>query len=161
LQKFEIKNLLVRKDLLIYGISLFIALILLKWLESRFIIIDQSLEIYVALIAVLFTGLGIWLALQLVRPKNQNVITQIKLQHVEVPPVFTRDEKLLRESGLSKRELEVLELMAKGLSNQEISEKLFVSLNTVKTHVSNVLDKLEVRRRTQAIEKARRLGMIR
>jgi DNA-binding NarL/FixJ family response regulator len=159
LQKFEIKKIRARKDLLIYGILLALALFLLKWLESRFIIIDQSFEIYVALIALLFTGLGIWLALQLVRPGNLHAVTQVKVRHVAPP--FSRDEKLFEESGLSRRELEVLELMAEGLSNQEIAEKLFVSLNTVKTHVSKVLDKLEVKRRTQAIEKARRLTLIR
>jgi ATP/maltotriose-dependent transcriptional regulator MalT len=73
---------------------------------------------------------------------------------------FQLNEALLAQTGISKREYEVLELMAQGLSNQEIAEKLFVSLNTVKTHTSNLFVKLDAKRRTQAIQKAKELGLI-
>ncbi|WP_229236235.1 response regulator transcription factor [Emticicia sp. TH156] len=121
------------------------------------------MEIYIGSIALLFTGLGIWLALKLMSPKVEVKIVE---QLIEKPVTkqnndeFELNEALLLDLGLSKRELEVLELMASGLSNQEIAGKLFVSLNTVKTHTSNVFEKLDVKRRTQAIEKARRLSLI-
>jgi two-component system, NarL family, response regulator LiaR len=144
------------KDIILYGISLAILLFLLKWLELRFIIINHAFEIYAGIIAIIFTALGIWLAHKLTKPK-------IETQIVE-KPVFT-DRFILNEAeldklGLSKRELEVLQLMSEGLSNQEIAEKLFVSLNTIKTHTSNLFEKLDVKRRTQAIEKAKRLSLI-
>ncbi|WP_435354320.1 response regulator transcription factor [Emticicia sp. SJ17W-69] len=144
------------KDTILYGISLAILLFLLKWLELRFIIINHTFEIYAGIIALLFTSLGIWLALKLTKPK-------IETQIVEKPiftDSFVLNEKELNKLGLSKRELDVLQLMAEGLSNQEIAEKLYVSLNTVKTHTSNVFEKLNVKRRTQAIEKAKRLSLI-
>lgn len=144
------------KDTILYGISLAILLFLLKWLELRFIIINHTFEIYAGIIALMFTSLGIWLALKLTKPK-------IETQIIEKPiftDSFVLNEKELNKLGLSKRELDVLQLMAEGLSNQEIAEKLYVSLNTVKTHTSNVFEKLDVKRRTQAIEKAKRLSLI-
>lgn len=69
-------------------------------------------------------------------------------------------EKEKQKLGLSSREMEVLQLMAQGLSNQEIADKLFLSVPTVKTHSSNLFFKLDVKRRTQAIEKARQLKII-
>lgn len=74
--------------------------------------------------------------------------------------MFILNETELQRLGISKREHEVLELIAKGLSNQEIADKLFVSLNTIKTHTSNLFLKLEVSRRTQAIQKAKELRLI-
>ena len=73
---------------------------------------------------------------------------------------FVLNEKMAAELELSKRELEVLSLMAEGCSNQEIAARLFVSLSTVKTHNQNLFEKLDVKRRTQAIEKGRRLNLI-
>ncbi len=146
-----------------YGVSLAILLFLLKWLELRFILFSHSMEIYIGSIALLFTGLGIWLALKLMSPKVEvKIVEQLIEKRVtkQNNDEFELNEALLLDLGLSKRELEVLELMASGLSNQEIAGKLFVSLNTVKTHTSNVFEKLDVKRRTQAIEKARRLSLI-
>ncbi|UTA67206.1 response regulator transcription factor [Emticicia sp. 21SJ11W-3] len=159
IREFLIRN----KQTVMYGVSLAILLFLLKWLELRFILFSHSMEIYIGSIALLFTGLGIWLALKLMSPKVEVKIVE---QLIEKPVTkqnndeFELNEALLLDLGLSKRELEVLELMASGLSNQEIAGKLFVSLNTVKTHTSNVFEKLDVKRRTQAIEKARRLSLI-
>ncbi len=144
------------KDIVLYGISLAILLFLLKWLELRFIIINHAFEIYAGTIALLFTVLGIWIALKLTKPKIE---TQI-IEKTIFTDNFILNENELHKLGLSKRELDVLQLMAHGLSNQEIAEKLFVSLNTIKTHTSNLFEKLDVKRRTQAIEKAKRLSLI-
>lgn len=146
------------RDTILYGISLAFLLFFLKWIELRFIIINHTLEIYVGLIALLFTGLGIWLALKLTKPK---VETQIIEKEITVKDIdFIINEEVMNELGISKRELEVLQLMADGLSNQEIAERLFVSLNTIKTHSSKVFEKMDVKRRTQAVEKAKRLSLI-
>lgn len=143
------------KDTILYGISLAVLLFLLKWLEIRFVVINHAFEIYAGIIAVLFTALGIWLSMKLTKPK-----VQIQVVEKEVEEEFVLNEDELNRLGLSKRELEVLQLMADGLSNQEIADKLFVSLNTIKTHSSKVFEKLDVKRRTQAIEKAKRLSLI-
>lgn len=146
------------RETILYGISLAFLLFFLKWIELRFIIINHTLEIYIGLIALLFTGLGIWLALKLTKPK---VETQIIEKEVTTKNTdFTINEEVMNELGISKRELEVLQLMAEGLSNQEIAERLFVSLNTIKTHTSKLFEKLDVKRRTQAVEKAKRLSLI-
>lgn len=146
------------KDTILYGISLALLLFFLKWIELRFIIINHTFEIYVGLIALLFTGLGIWLALKLTKLK---VETQIIEKEITVKNTdFNLNEEAINELGISKRELEVLQLMADGLSNQEIAERLFVSLNTIKTHSSKVFEKMDVKRRTQAVEKAKRLSLI-
>jgi ATP/maltotriose-dependent transcriptional regulator MalT len=114
-------------------------------------------NIYITVIALLFTGLGIWLALKLVRPKIQTVV-------IETPAPATSEfrinEKLLKELRISTRELEVLQLMSQGFSNQQIADSIFVSVSTVKTHANNLFLKMEVERRTQAIEKAKRLSLI-
>ena len=122
---------------------------LLKFVEYRFFVRDIPLEFYVGTVAIMFTALGIWAGLRLTRPKI-----------IDSGAPFQLDEANLRTLGISKREYEVLELIADGLSNQEIAEKLFVSTSTVKTHVSNVLAKLDARRRTQAIQRAKELNII-
>ena len=144
------------RETILYGISLAFLLFFLKWIELRFIIINHAFEIYAGIIAVLFTALGIWLALKLNKPK---VKTKIIEKAVSVND-FSFNEAAMTDLGLSKRELDVLQLMAEGLSNQEIAERLFVSLNTIKTHTSNLFEKLDVKRRTQAVEKAKRLSLI-
>lgn len=144
------------RETILYGISLAFLLFFLKWIELRFIIINHAFEIYAGIIAVLFTALGIWLALKLNKPK---VETKIIEKAVSVND-FSFNEAAMTDLGLSKRELDVLQLMAEGLSNQEIAERLFVSLNTIKTHNSNLFEKLDVKRRTQAVEKAKRLSLI-
>jgi DNA-binding NarL/FixJ family response regulator len=148
----------MRRHIILYGIALAGLLILLKWLEWRFIIFDHAIEIYSGALALVFTGLGIWLAVKLARPKVQTIVV---VQPAPEAPTQGVDEKELARLGLSGREQEVLQLMAEGLSNQEIADRLFVSLNTVKTHCSRIFEKLDVRRRTQAIEKSKRLRLIR
>ena len=146
------------RNIILYGLALAGLLILLKWLEWRFIIFDHAIEVYSGALALVFTGLGVWLAVKLARPKVQTVVV---MQPAPEIPKQELDEKELARLGLSGREQEVLQLMAEGLSNQEIADRLFVSLNTVKTHCSRIFEKLDVRRRTQAIEKSKRLRLIR
>jgi DNA-binding CsgD family transcriptional regulator len=147
------------KAIILYSISLAFLLFLLKWLELRFIIFQHSFEIYAGLIAVIFTALGIWLALKLSRPKVETVVVE-KEVYITRNENFTLNTSLIAQLELSKRELEILGLMAEGLSNDEIAAKIFVSLSTVKSHNQNLFAKLDVKRRTQAIEKARRLNLI-
>jgi two-component system, NarL family, response regulator LiaR len=157
-------NFLIRnKHVILYGISLAMLMFLMRWLELRFIIFSHAFEMYIGGIALIFTALGIWLALKLTKPKVEiQVVEQIveRVYQVDNNDEFKLNEATLNELGLSRRELEVLELMATGLSNQEIAAKLFVSLNTIKTHTSKVFEKLDVKRRTQAVEKAKRLNLI-
>lgn len=139
----------MKKTILIYGLAMALFIFLLKYLEYRLLIHDLSTEIYVGIIAVTFTVLGVWAGLRLTRKKV--IVTNGN---------FIFNENELQRLGISKREYEVLELVARGLSNQEIADKLFVSLNTVKTHTSNLFLKLDVSRRTQAIQKAKELRLI-
>jgi NarL family two-component system response regulator LiaR len=147
------------KQIIIYGASLAVLFFLLKWLETRYILLDQQLDTYLGIVAVLFTALGIWLALKIQKPKVETVIVEKKIV-LTTGPDFTLNEEEVRRLNLSKRELEVLQLMADGLSNQEIASKLFVSLNTIKTHSAQIFEKMEVKRRTQAVDMAKRLCII-
>lgn len=137
--------------------SLALLLLLLKWLEWHFIIINHAFEIYASAIAIVFTALGIWLAVKLTKAKVQTIVVE---KVVPADPGFSLNEAELNKLRISTRELEVLQLMAEGFSNQEIADRLFVSLNTIKTHSSNLFVKMEVERRTQAIDKAKRLSII-
>ena len=147
------------KSILLYGSSLALLLFLLRWLAFRFLVLNHALDLYIGAIALIFTGLGIWLALKLAKPKTQTIIVE-KEVFIKPEANFTLNQTELERLGISKRELEVLQLMSKGMSNQEIAEQLFVSLNTIKTHSSKVFEKLDVKRRTQAVEKAKRLSII-
>lgn len=140
----------MKRTILIYGLSLAALLFLMQWLQFGFMIRDLSLEFYLGVVAVIFTAIGLWAGLKLTQPKTKVVIQSD----------FSFNEAECNRLGISKRELEVLQLMAKGFSNQEIADKLFVSLNTVKTHSSNLFIKLEVKRRTQAIQRSKELMLI-
>lgn len=153
-------NIQFRKNhYLIYGLALAVLLFLLKWLELKLMIINNSYELYIGLIAIIFMGLGIWLALKLSQPKTNTLIIE-KEVYKEKKEDFIINEEALNNTGISKRELEVLELMSYGLSNNEIAEKLFLSVNTVKTHSKNLFEKLEAERRTQAIDIGKKIGLI-
>ena len=141
------------KRVFLYGITLAALLFILRWLELRFLILNHAFEVYAGAIAIIFTSLGIWLAIKLTNPKT------IVIEKAAVS-TFVFDAKEFDRLGISKRELEVLQLMAQGMSNNEIAEKLFVSLHTVKSHGARLFEKLEVNRRMQAIEKAKRLRLI-
>jgi len=147
------------RHIILYGLILAILVFVLKWLQWKFLIVNNAIDIYIGLVAVFFTVLGIWVATQLVKPKVQTVIVE-KEVFVAQPEEFTINETELKKLNLSSREYEVLQLLAKGYSNTDIAESLFLSLSTIKTHVSNLYLKIDVKSRTQAIDKAKRLKII-
>ena len=144
------------RSILAYGASAGLLIALLKFIDYRFLVLDHSVEIYGALVAALFSAVGIWFGLKLTKEK-------IVVKHVEVvvpasPFVFNRAKA--DELTLTAREVEVLGLMAEGLSNKQMAERLFVSENTIKTHCSRVFDKLGAGRRTQAVQIGKQHGLI-
>ncbi len=146
----------MRKTILLYGLALAVLIFTLKALEYKYFVRDLSMEVYVGLIAIVFTVIGIWVATKIIRRKTETVIKEVAI------PVndYVKNEALIEKLGISTREYDVLEQMSLGLSNQEIADKLFISLNTVKTHSSNLYVKLDVKRRTQAVQKAKELNII-
>ncbi len=133
-----------------------VLLLLLRWLEFRFLILNHQYEIYIGIISVLFLLFGIWIANKINKPKTIVVEKEILVSTEN----FILNETELLQRNISKRELEVLTLMAQGMSNQEIAERLFVSLNTIKTHSAKLFEKLEAKRRTQAIATAKKLQLL-
>ena len=152
-----LKQLLYQsRHILLYGVLMAIMVFALKWLQWKYLIADHSLDIYIGLVAVFFTSLGVWMATQLSRPKTVFVEKEV---YLPTPDDFTINEAELERLNLTDREYEVLQLLTKGCSNAEIAEHLFLSLSTIKTHVSNMLVKMDVKNRTQAVEKANRLRL--
>ncbi len=117
-------------------------MILLQVVHYQAMARELKIELFGGIVGVLFLVFGIWLGASSFKNKKIS------------------DKYDASKLGLSKREVQVLELLAQGLSNQEIADKLFVSLNTAKTHISNIYSKLNVQRRTQAIQKARDLALL-
>lgn len=154
----------VAKHIIIYGISLALLLVLLKWLELRLLLQAASTDAFVGAVALLFTGLGIWLAGKLFRPQTTVIDHNTIVPTLDTPAVASFRIPVgntpPEHYGISAREMEVLQHMAAGMSNQQIADTLFVSLSTVKTHASNLFVKLDVKRRTQAVDLARKLGWI-
>jgi DNA-binding CsgD family transcriptional regulator len=142
---------------IIYGLCGGLLIAFLKYIEYRFIIVEHSIEIYGGLTAILFASVGIWLGLKLTRKKEVVIVKEVLVTSAEP---FLVNQSRVRDLGITKRELEILELIAQGLSNREIAEKLFVSENTVKTHSSRLLDKLNAKRRTQAVQIAKEMRLI-
>ncbi len=147
----------MKRHILLYGLLGGVLIAVLKWSEYRFLVVEHSLEIYGGLVAMIFAGVGIWLGLKLTRPKETVVVREVP---VPADGPFAVNTAKLDELSITGRELEVLQLIAEGLSNREIAEKLFVSENTVKTHSSRVFDKLGARRRTQAVQLGKEFGLI-
>ena len=147
----------MKRHFLIYGLIGGVLIALLKWTEYRFLVLEHSLEIYGGLVAATFAVLGIWLGLKLTRTKERVVVKEVP---VRVTQPFAPDETKRERLGITRRELEILELIAHGMSNREIAEQLYVSENTVKTHSSRVLDKLGAKRRTQAVQLGKELGLL-
>lgn len=147
------------RDTILYGVSMAAVMFLLKWLELRFVVYDHGYELFIGFVALIFTALGIWLALKLSKPKVETIIIEKEIP-VYKKGDFEPDTAAIERYDLSKREVDVLNLMAKGMSNQEIAQTLFVSLSTIKTHNQSLFVKLDCKRRTQAIERARSLGII-
>jgi DNA-binding CsgD family transcriptional regulator len=149
------------KHIFLYGIIGGILIAALKWSEYRFLVIDHSIEIYSGLIAAMFATVGIWLGLKLTRKQERIVVKEVPVM-VPVPMAepFCHNEAKREELAITPREMEILELIAQGMSNREIAEKLFVSENTVKTHSSRVFDKLGAKRRTQAVQLGKEFGLL-
>ena len=124
----------------LYGLVMGVLLIAMEVIQYKTIVREIKLELAGVIIGALFLALGIWFGARFFNKPNE-------------AELYNADEL-----GLSKREIEVLQLLAEGFSNQEIADKLFVSLNTTKTHISNIYSKLGVSRRTQAVQKARKLS---
>ena len=138
----------LKNTIFIYGSALAVLVFLMKFLEYRYFMQELSVEFYITIIAVFFTFFGVWIGLKLTR--KHLVAESSQTKYLSSPKKF----------DLSKREYEVLRLINQGFSNQEIAEKLFVSISTVKTHTSNLFAKLDVKRRTQAIQKAKEIGLL-
>jgi NarL family two-component system response regulator LiaR len=140
----------MKRTILLYGLSMAALIMLLKIVEYRFFLFgDLGVEFFVGFIALLFTSLGIWVGWKLTHRPS-----------IVHDPNFRPDAAALEKLGISTREREVLDLIAQGLSNKEIAEKLFLSPHTVKSHSSSLFIKLNARRRTEAIKKAKELGII-
>lgn len=152
---------------LLYGAALGLLAVLMAWGKYRLVIIYHAVELYALLIGIIFVVVGAWLGRMLTKPKTivqQEIV--IREVEVHVPAPAPQESKLFisdgakAATGISQRELDVLQLLARGLSNEEIAAELFVSTNTVKTHLSNLYFKLDVKRRTQAVEKSRSMGLL-
>lgn len=136
----------MKRTIVIYSLAIAGLAILMQWLEYFRVVRVFSTEMYAVVVAILFTALGIWVGNRLTRKPRSDE--------------FKRNDKAIASLRISAREIDVLELLAEGHSNQEISEQLFVTVNTVKTHLGRLYDKLDVSRRTQAVQKARTLRLI-
>jgi DNA-binding CsgD family transcriptional regulator len=145
------------KHVLLYGLVGGVLIAGLKAIEYRWLLVEHSFEIYGGIVALVFAAVGIWLGRRITGTRH---IVEVREVLVPAPVAFVRDDAKIAELGITPRELEVLELIAGGLSNKEIAEKVFVSENTVKTHSSRVFDKLGARRRTQAVQLGKELRLI-
>ena len=145
------------RHVLLYGAVGGVLIAGLKAVEYRWLVLEHSFEIYGGIVAAVFAGVGIWLGRKLTRNTETVVLREVM---VPAPAEFIRDESKLQSLGITPRELEILGLIAHGLSNREIAERVFVSENTVKTHSSRVFDKLGARRRTEAVKIGKQLKLI-
>ncbi len=148
---------------ILYGAALAGLVFVLKYIEYRYLLRELRVEVYISLVAVLFTALGIWMGSRSLAKRNSAVgpeLQPVPSRPPEAGQGIGSQEGAWRGLGISARELEVLGLIAQGRSNQEIADQLFISLPTVKSHSSNLFAKLDVRRRTEAVHKAKSLGII-
>lgn len=149
----------VNRTVLAYGIVGGLLIAGLKLIEYRFVVIEHSFEIYGGLVAVVFSAIGIWLGRKLTTARETVVVKEVPVPRDTASP-FVANAARVEQLGITPRELQILGLIAAGLSNREIAETLFVSENTVKTHSSRLFDKLNARRRTQAVQIAKTSGLI-
>ena len=151
----------VMKHVLLYGLIGGLLVAVLRLIEYRYLVLEHSVEIYGGLIAGVFAAVGIWLGLRLTRARTR-VVETVVVREVPVPvrTPFMRNEAAVETLGITPRELEILELIAAGLSTREIAERVFVSENTVKTHSRRLFDKLGAKRRTQAVQLGKERGLI-
>src|SRR5277367_469782 len=162
-------NPVMKRHVLIFGLVGGVLIAILQYTEYRFVVIEHSFELYGALVAILFASFGIWLGLRMTRGREtvrETVVETIR-ETVVVKEVFVSsdapfapDAARQQALGITARELEILALVARGLSNREIAAQLFVSENTVKTHCARAFDKLGAARRTQAVQRGKELGLL-
>jgi DNA-binding CsgD family transcriptional regulator len=149
---------------LLYGLALGLLSVLMYWGRYRLLVLDHAQELYSLLIGVIFVIVGAWLGKKLSKPKTiiqkEFVIQEVQVRASPLPASPLDAQSALALTDISQREFDVLQLLSKGLSNEEIAARLFVSQNTVKTHLSNLYFKLDVKRRTQAVDKARSIGLL-
>ena len=159
----------MKRHILIYGVVGGVLVAVLQWTQYRFLVIEHSTEAYAALIAAIFAALGIWLGIRLKASRQRIIIQEVPVPAAAPAPAsvapatsqaFVPNEQKREVLGITRRELEILELVAMGMSNREIAGKLFVSENTVKTHCSRAFDKLGAKRRTQAVQLGKEFGLL-
>jgi NarL family two-component system response regulator LiaR len=155
----------MRKTAVLFGVVGGVLIVALQLMQYRFLVIEHSFEIYGGLVAALFSALGIWLGLTLTRPRKTVIVREVAIPVEVRVPVYTTapfapDLAQLSRLGITPREHEILGLIAEGLSNREIAARLFVSENTVKTHSGRLFDKLNARRRTQAVQIGKEAGLL-
>ena len=134
------------KQIVLYGVLLAAGTFVLQWLDYLHLARAHAGDIYVFLIAAIFLALGVYVGARIIGPS--------------APPSFDGNPKAQAALGISPRELTILQEIAAGRSNKEIAARLNVSTNTVKTHIANLFEKLQARRRADAINKARELGIV-
>jgi len=158
----------MKRHVLIFGLVGGLLIAILQYTEYRFVVIEHSVELYSALVAILFAAFGIWLGLRITR-KRETIRETVVVREVLVPAPaalphntvpFAPDTAQQQALSITARELEILNLVARGLSNREIATQLFVSENTVKTHCARAFDKLGAARRTQAVQRGKELGLL-
>jgi NarL family two-component system response regulator LiaR len=153
----------MKRHVLLFGAVGGLLIATLQYTEYRFVILSHSIELYGALVAILFASFGIWLGLRITRNREtirETVVVREVLVPAEASAPFAPNADRQQALGITPRELEILTLVARGLSNREIATELFVSENTVKTHCARAFDKLGAARRTQAVQRGKELGLL-
>ena len=153
----------MKRHVLVFGLVGGLLIATLQYTQYRFIVIEHSVELYGALVAVLFAAFGIWLGLRITRRRETVVVREVLVAAAPAAgpgQAFAPDAARQQRLGITARELEILALVARGLSNREIAGQLGVSENTVKTHCSRAFDKLGAARRTQAVQRGKELGLL-
>jgi len=162
IRKPKSRKMQLKKDvrhIMLYGLALATLIFVLKWLQWNFLIVDHAIDLYIGLIAIIFTMLGIWVATQLIKPKKQTVFVEKQII-IRQPKKFILNQTELKRLNLTNREYQILKLLVLGYSNADIADQLFLSLSTIKTHVSNLYAKMNVKNRYQAIDKAKRVEIV-
>ena len=147
------------RHIILYGLAMASLILGLKWLQWNFLIVENAIDIYIGIIAVVFTILGVWIASQLIKPKTQTVFVEKEII-VHQPKKFVLNQAGLESLQLTKREYQILQLIVQGYNNAEIASKLFLSISTIKTHVSNLYTKMNVKNRYKAIVMAKKMEIV-
>ena len=150
----------MKRHVLIFGLVGGLLIVTLQLTQYRFLIIEHSVELYSALVAILFAAFGIWLGLRITRKRETVIIKEVLIPAANSAVPFTPNTAQQQSLGITARELEILTLVARGLSNREIATQIFVSENTVKTHCARAFSKLGAARRTQAVQRGKELGLL-